>query len=231
MARLEDNKSIIVVKSKLHKYHEVSEGFSRFCGFSKPQKVQGLDDYQVAEYAHSSPYYGSDIIAEEFISEDEIVLRGGSLFIFDTLFAHGKVKFVLVHKSPHIENNKISGCFLHAIVLSQLTKPMIKTYLSNPEISISGHTKKYLDVLQLAPIRKSHLTQRELQCLRLLVQGDSAKIIATKLGLSSRTVEFYIRKIKDKFNVRKISEIVALALSEDIVKSTVIDAPNQQAVI
>ncbi len=52
------------------------------------------------------------------------------------------------------------------------------------------------------------LTTRELDTLRLLAQGKTAREAAEVLGLSQRTVESYVDNIKDKAGYRKKSEIL-----------------------
>ena len=44
-----------------------------------------------------------------------------------------------------------------------------------------------------------YLTQREADCIYFLVQGMTIKEAAEALLLSPRTVEFYLKRIKDKF--------------------------------
>lgn len=94
---------------------------------------------------------------------------------------------------------------------------MLKQFLANPNILVPEYTQRFLDIYQIAPSRKYNLTKRELQCIHYLVKGASAKDIAFTLGLSYRTVEIYIQNIKDKLNVRKTAEIIALALTDGIV--------------
>jgi DNA-binding CsgD family transcriptional regulator len=52
------------------------------------------------------------------------------------------------------------------------------------------------------------LTQRELDCLQLLAQGQTAKMIGKALMISPRTVEKHLDHIRSKLNVRHKSEII-----------------------
>jgi len=110
-----------------------------------------------------------------------------------------------------------AGCLFQNLILPNLDKQMLNQYLSNPNILVPEYTQKFLDVYQIVPSRKYNLSKRELQCIQYLVKGASAKDIAFTLGLSYRTVEIYIQNIKNKLNVRKTTEIIALALMENIV--------------
>ena len=53
------------------------------------------------------------------------------------------------------------------------------------------------------------LTCREAQCLWQLRQGQSAKQTAINLNLSPRTIEIYIKNIKEKFKCRTKLELLS----------------------
>ena len=50
-------------------------------------------------------------------------------------------------------------------------------------------------------VGESYLTQREYQCVKALLQRRYYSEVATVLGLSTRTVEYYINNIKKKFHL------------------------------
>ncbi len=52
------------------------------------------------------------------------------------------------------------------------------------------------------------LSKREVDCLKLLVQGKTAQQVGEILDLSKRTVEYYLDNIKNKAGYRKKSEIL-----------------------
>ena len=56
--------------------------------------------------------------------------------------------------------------------------------------------------------REVRLTNREVQCLELMIQGKTAREIAIILLLSRRTVEFYVNNIKLKFGTNCKSELM-----------------------
>lgn len=62
------------------------------------------------------------------------------------------------------------------------------------------------------PVR---LTHREQQTLHNLVKGHTAREIAEIIGLSKKTVEFHIDKMKRKFNVSSRSNLLAKVIEED----------------
>lgn len=61
-------------------------------------------------------------------------------------------------------------------------------------------------------------SKQEVRCLQFLVRGMTAKMIAYQLGISSRTVESHLAKIKIKLNVYSKSELIAKVLEYDIVR-------------
>ena len=62
-----------------------------------------------------------------------------------------------------------------------------------------------------------HLTQREKEILRFLVEGLSKKMIARRLFISYHTVDSHIRKIYEKLEVHSGSSAVAKALKENLI--------------
>lgn len=50
--------------------------------------------------------------------------------------------------------------------------------------------------------KKSYLTQREADCIYHLCLGFTIRDTAKELLLSPRSVEFYLKRIKEKFNIR-----------------------------
>ncbi len=53
------------------------------------------------------------------------------------------------------------------------------------------------------------LTDREIEVLRLLADGNSYKMAAAQLGLSFHTVNTHIKKIYDKLHVQSLGEAIA----------------------
>jgi DNA-binding NarL/FixJ family response regulator len=60
------------------------------------------------------------------------------------------------------------------------------------------------------------LTDRELDVLRLVVDGQRNKEIAAGLGISENTVKFHLRNILDKLHAQSRTEVVARAVREGI---------------
>lgn len=67
------------------------------------------------------------------------------------------------------------------------------------------------------PEEKSLLTQRELEVVRMCVQGKNPKQIAKELNISSRTVERHKNNIFGKLGVKSSSELLKYAVLNGLV--------------
>jgi len=63
-----------------------------------------------------------------------------------------------------------------------------------------------------------HFSKREAECMSYLLRGKSTRGIAKILGLSPRTVEYYIRIMKKKLNCRTKFELIDLVAESDFMK-------------
>lgn len=71
--------------------------------------------------------------------------------------------------------------------------------------------------MQCLDNRGRSLTDRELQVLRLVVDGFSAKEIALRLAIAPRTVECHIDNLRMKMNTRNRAQMAAQAVLSGLV--------------
>lgn len=69
-----------------------------------------------------------------------------------------------------------------------------------------------------------HLTEREHQVLRLIMEGKSNKEIALELGISPKTVSVHRTNVMTKFNVQNTVELVRYAASNHLVGMEIIES-------
>lgn len=86
--------------------------------------------------------------------------------------------------------------------------------LISPSIPLDAHHAYLADLGLKEDLAKAALlTNRERECLNLLLAGKSAKDTALFLNLSPRTVEFYFENIKNKLSCWSKQEVLAKAKS------------------
>ena len=59
-------------------------------------------------------------------------------------------------------------------------------------------------------IKDFYFSNRESQCIEHVLRGKTIKTIAKVLQLSPRTIEFYIKNIKNKLGCRTKAEIIEI---------------------
>tara|TARA_R110000787_G_C13430486_1_gene445559 strand:- start:1350 stop:2006 length:657 start_codon:yes stop_codon:yes gene_type:complete len=80
------------------------------------------------------------------------------------------------------------------------------TYLSNAVASTIIHADRK------KPAADSKLTEREIDVLRLIARGKSAKEIAKELGVSVRTAETHRQNLRRKLDARNVVELTLYAI-------------------
>ena len=67
---------------------------------------------------------------------------------------------------------------------------------------------------------RDRITPREREVVAAIVAGDRPKEIARALGISPRTVESYIARVRTKFGARNVQELVRIALEKGLCRPT-----------
>jgi DNA-binding NarL/FixJ family response regulator len=69
-----------------------------------------------------------------------------------------------------------------------------------------------LGLVQVGPAAEARLSEREMQVFRLLGTGVGTRAVAAELGVSVKTVESHLQRIKEKLGVRSGAELQRRAL-------------------
>jgi two-component system, LuxR family, response regulator FixJ len=77
------------------------------------------------------------------------------------------------------------------------------------------------EALDLAALRSriAALTPREREVMALVVEGRPNKAVATRLGLSTRTVEVHRAKAMEKMHARSLADLVRMAIACGMTKA------------
>ena len=67
-------------------------------------------------------------------------------------------------------------------------------------------------------MRLATLTPREREVLRLIAEGRPNKVVATRLGLSTRTVEVHRAKVMEKIQARSLADLVRIAIACELIR-------------
>lgn len=86
---------------------------------------------------------------------------------------------------------------------AEVTRVLTESILNSP------HRKARIEV--------PSLTSRESEVLDCIVQGNSNKVIAEVLFISTRTVDTHRTNIMKKLNARNTADLVRIAISEDLI--------------
>lgn len=81
-------------------------------------------------------------------------------------------------------------------------------------------------VAQSQPLRRNHLSPRELQVLQLLADGKHNVQIAQELVLAEQTVQHHIANAKQKLGAATRAHAIAIAFREGILQ---VPAPDEAA--
>ncbi|MDA4847041.1 response regulator transcription factor [Hoeflea poritis] len=63
-----------------------------------------------------------------------------------------------------------------------------------------------------------HLTDREIEVLRLAAEGLTDSAIAKRIGITERTVLHHVSKAKEKLECRTRPHVVATAIREGLIE-------------
>jgi len=188
----------IFMKDKNSKYLGANEYLSNLLGFKDSEDLVGCSDRDL---------WPTDY--ELLLENDKKVMHQNlpNTFYESGTLPNNSIINAISHKVPlYSRENKVIGIMGISIIIHE-------------NDSIQTHREKE---------NKIQLTTRQIDCLYYLALGMTAKLIANKLNISSRTVEHYIETIKTKLNCYNRSELIAKALELPMIKTRVL---NQQLML
>ena len=95
-----------------------------------------------------------------------------------------------------------------------LEKPFEREALTNALDIAFARLAQSASPAKPAPSLDKALTDREREVYDLLVEGHQNKVIAHKLGISSRTVEVHRARVMEKMHAKSLAELVRHSLSQ-----------------
>jgi DNA-binding CsgD family transcriptional regulator len=181
-------------------YSSVSSEYANLMGFSKPEQMINLRDYDI-------PCKLAEL-ANVFCKHDQFAIKTKSkIRLLEILSCKENVMKVLITiKSPSYDKKgDIDGTIGHTVDCTDL-------FLNMPSVisKIQHHNKHLFQNTYIISETSNNviLTHRQSECVFFLVRGKSGREIAEIMNLSVRTVEHYIETIKSKFNCTTKFELV-----------------------
>lgn len=181
-------------KDKYSVYLGGNQFLAHTMGFAKPQDIIGMKDTDIK----------SEMVAfaDKFVRDDKEVLRAGERQHIDigryndgVLRATLSTKKVLLTAHQETVGTVFSRVELKSSILSKLLDKSLNIKLPL-YYSITSQYGEY------------SLSKRESESLFYLIRGYTAREIAQRLGLSSKTIEYHIEQLKNKLNCSKKSELI-----------------------
>jgi len=101
---------------------------------------------------------------------------------------------------------------------AQAQEPSVE-YISHSRTKVSEFRKYYLG----CSYPSVYFTQREYECIVALVRGETVKEIAANLRLSPRTVEYYIKNMKNKLGCSTRAQLIKEVMMTDLAKACLLN--------
>ncbi len=80
-------------------------------------------------------------------------------------------------------------------------------------IELDRESRQGLQQRQVIRLRVDSLTPRELDVLRLMVEGRANKVIAADLDISQRTVEIHRARVMEKLEAKSLAHLVRMVMA------------------
>ncbi len=165
------------------------------------------------------------------INEHIFISHADSLSAISTLLNKGSYSLVIVN--PMLIQNKLDifkslkknfeGIVWISLVYSWYDANLLSLFDNAIHINDSGEQIKSILEKAFSSLNNPHstaqqsLTEREIEVLKLLVEGNSNKEIAEKLSLSAHTVITHRKNITVKSGIKSVSGLTIYAVVKNII--------------
>lgn len=189
-------------------------------GFGHIDSILGSNDYEIP--------CGISEYAEIFRKNDRLVMEGNrAIKFFEILHCANGWKVMIITKAPLFDAQKnVIGTRGYSI---DVTNPFANLgYLLLKNQPSFRKNKSMQASYFIGANDKFHLTNRQSECLFLLLRGKTIKEIAKFLRLSPRTIEDFVNQLKDRFNCQTKSELITAAIEHGFLNVIPPQFLNQQ---
>lgn len=186
-------------KDQASNYCAGNTELARYMGYSMADAIVGKSDDDIRADTVE--------LAEQYRQQDQVVMRSGRQQHLD--IGYYQNQGLQVHLSTKQPWRDISGALLGTVFTCIEIKAELMQHIFEDIFS-----KRQPRFYQIGGLYDSlGLSKRESQCLFFLIRGNSAKDIAKRYHLSPKTIEYYIDKLKQKFNCLNKSHLIESAIN------------------
>lgn len=159
--------------------------------------------------------FGANGYAKIFEEQDNNVLQGESRLFLGRYAFNDEEKTMLVKKIPIHCAKEVIGMMNYLIPLPHPSAVNILSHIRKLGICIDETLINQINTyMENNGSIYSKFTNREQECIYLLLRGASIKDIAKLLAISPRTIEVYFNNIKDKMQCVKKSLLITKLISQ-----------------
>jgi len=184
--------------------------------------LEGVADIVHVQYGQEAVKLAENSPFDGFIVDIDLPDMDGFSLIEEVRLRKPQARFIVCTMHDEIWTvRRLLQCGVAGVVLKSeaptVLRACVQTVFSGDETYFSPHFER-LRRKALKMQRNEILTDRELDVLRLVAEGQNTQEIAEALFLSENTVETHRRHIITKLGARNITEAVAKAYTMGILK-------------
>lgn len=197
---------LVIAKDNCSNYISISNEFAKLLGWKSAHECSGRTDYEIPCAAAQ--------FAQQFIKMDQDTIHSGvKMLALDIQPYSAGWKLLLVERNP-IKNHDgiVEGLFNQCIDVSEIG--LFKNYLQvyQHDLKLLGKQANPTSYVLTHVHSSLSLTEKQENCLFLLIRGKTTKEIAKQLGVSPRTIESHLDAMKIKLNCDNKSALIEKAI-------------------
>ncbi len=203
---LHDLPFLIIAKDTQSRYLSLSNVFSKLVGWKTFEEAIGKTDYDI-------PCQASEF-AEYFIETDKKIFSTEKKLVTLDIMPYSTGLMLVLGERNILKNekNETIGLISHGIDVSNIRayRPYLSMHKIDNNLSRKNiSTASYILSGEHCPLL---LSNRQQECLFLLVRGKTIKEIGRILKISPRTVEDHMNAIKSKMDCYTKSQLIEKAI-------------------
>lgn len=203
---LNNASGIVSWKNHHFEFMGCTEPLAQLANLKSPKLIIGKQDEELP--------WGKGYI-NIFKEQDKKILAGHITWILGRYAFADKKRIILTKKVPLLNSSQhIVGIINYISKIHHQSLHNITQTLLHANITITPELLQLIQSLFNVNQNNIALSPREEESLYYLMQGMTAKEVGKQLGLSYRTIEYYITSIKDKFRCTKLSGVIVKAMEQ-----------------